>query len=582
MAKAKDKKKNKRRAEAAHREATKAAYLRSAAVAALGVSRSERKPPLSTARPASESRAVSDTRPLTGGRITQDAGLDSFSRLSVIVAPPDAESAWRSMSLDDRTLDRLPVSTLIKYLCNLSPDISKAVWDYQRLINPGYEILVTKPGSETEDKKAKATLDLFLDFLKDEYGGFDVVINRMSIAAYLRGAVLAELVLDKAGKKPVDFVTPDPAIIRFKRKEDPERGYKWVMGQYQKGHFVAFERPTVRYVAIDPFPDEPYGRPPVGPALFSTLFLLGLLHDLRRVVSQQGYPRIDISLALNKLREAMPPDLEGDAKAVKEWVDGALNEVREIYKNLQPDEAYVHLDTVDIKRPVGTVDSDSLGAVDDLLKALERMSVRALKTMPLMMGSADASNETNANRQWEIFIAGIKSLQHLIEGVIERLLGLALEAQGVAAVVSFRFAEARASEEMRDAQTEGLKIANERQKYAMGWTTQDEAAETITGHKAAEPKPRVNIDAKGSPTPAVEVEGGERILFRLRTKKGVIRIEGSREVETITPSGADAGVSPVPPTVEITDSEFSRYIREWEKEQGDVYEGLLDAELVEG
>ncbi len=62
-----------------------------------------------------------------------------------------------------------------------------------------------------------------------------------------------------------------------------------------------------------------------------------------------------------------------------------------------------------------------------------------------MVGINEATSETHANRQWEIHVAGIKSIQHLVEFVFERLGGLALRAQGLAAVVSFKFAELRAA-----------------------------------------------------------------------------------------------------------------------------------------
>jgi hypothetical protein len=115
---------------------------------------------------------------------------------------------------------------------------------------------------------------------------------------------------------------------------------------------------------------------------------------------------------------------------------------------------------------------------------LERMCVRALKTMPLMLGITETTGDIQSNRQFEIFSAGIKSIQHYTETLLGRLFTLALEAQGIQADVEFEFAEFRASEALRDAQTEQLKILNEKEKVANGWITDDEASETIAGHKA--------------------------------------------------------------------------------------------------
>jgi hypothetical protein len=83
-----------------------------------------------------------------------------------------------------------------------------------------------------------------------------------------------------------------------------------------------------------------------------------------------------------------------------------------------------------------------------------------------------------------VYAAGIRSIQHYTETLLGRLFTLALEAQGIQADVEFEFAEFRAGERLRDAQTESIEISNEQAKVNAGWTTDDEASETITGHKA--------------------------------------------------------------------------------------------------
>ncbi|MCO5181133.1 MAG: hypothetical protein M9896_13920 [Candidatus Promineofilum sp.] len=201
-------------------------------------------------------------------------------------------------------------------------------------------------------------------------------------------------------------------------------------------------------------------------------------------------------MKLAELMQAIPDDSAGDPTKEREWVEEVVAEVAKMYGQLEPDDAYVHTDVVKVNRPVGAVDASSLGAVDSLIRAIERMAIRGLKTMPLLMGSNEAVSETHANRQWEIHVAGIKALQHLAEQLIEHLLTTALQMQGLRAVVEFRFAELRASEQLRDAQTEAMRIENAKGKYLAGWISQEEAAQEVTGHAADRPEPRV-IDIVG-------------------------------------------------------------------------------------
>jgi hypothetical protein len=439
---------------------------------------------------------VGDVRAFAGGRLTSDSQYSKFAEALTLVAPSNAEEDWRLLNLDSKTLARLTPNKLLELLTDLSPDVSRAHWDFLRMCKPGWTIKAKYPmGEKKKHKKGQEAIDAFLKDLKDMYGAVDIVFNRLFFSAFLRGAFFAELVLDDAGRMPVDLVTPDPCVVRFRKVLHPLRGTIWEAGQWNAGQWIAFDRPTIRYVPVDPLLGSPYGRSLAAPALFTTLFLLGMLHDLRRVVAQQGYPRLHLSINLEKLLKSLPQDIIADLKKTRETVGKIIKEIEDAYAKLEPDDAYVSTDVVDVKNPVGVVDSRSLGAVEGIIRALERQAVRALKTMPLLMGINEATSETHANRQWEIYISGIKSLQHLCEQLLETDFGLVVQAQGIAAVIEMRFAEVRASEEMRDALVEEKKINNAARKRDEGWITQDEAAEAIVGHKAVSQTPIVRAGA---------------------------------------------------------------------------------------
>lgn len=445
-------------------------------------------------------RGISHSRAMPSGRVTVDSERPFFPGGLVIVPPPDHESEWRLLNLDSRTLDRESPARILELLADLSPEVSKALWDFLRNANPGWSAKAYPLGTDRADERAvvnapaQEALDAFLNTLKGYYGAADVVWNKLFMAAFLRGAFFAELVLDGRGRMPVDLVTPDPKSVRFKQVIDPLRGPIDVPGQWQDGKFVEFTRPTVRYLPIDPMPGIPYGRPLASPALFSSLFLLGLLHDLRRVVQQQGYPRLDIAIDSDKANAAYNQgaqvDAAGDPIDFSTYVQGLITQIQTAYAALEPDDAYIHSDVVVLNRPVGTVDASSLAAIDGLIAALERMAVRALKSMPFALGLTESTTETQATRQFELYSAGIKSLQHYAENLLEHLLGLALEAQGIQASVRFRFADLRIAERLRDAQADAMQMANEITKYNQGWIGQDEASEAITGHPPDAPEPR--------------------------------------------------------------------------------------------
>lgn len=432
-------------------------------------------------------------RALPGGRASiDDVGMIPNSQW-LIVPPSNYETNWQLINLQSKDFDQINPAYLLEAMMDLSPEISRAGWDFLRLMNPGWTLKVTRPGADDEYTEAQTLIESFIDSLSDEYGSFDIVLGRIHLSAFMRGALCAELVLDRRGRMPTDLATPDPNSIRFRKRKHLERGEVWQPGQWQEHQFVALDMPTFRYVPIDPLPSSPYGRPIAAPALFTAIFLLGVMHDLRRVIQQQGYPRIDLSIDVQQILESAP-HLASDTDAFSTWVDSLVTQVSQVYSDLEPDDAYIHTSNIAVNRPVGT-DRGSLGGIEAIITALERMAVRSLKTMPLMLGITENVGDVQSNRQWEIFVAGIKSIQHYSETMLERLLTLALEAQGVQASVEFRFSELRAAERLRDAQAEAMEIANEISKRDQGWQDQDTASEAITGSPAVADAPQQSVTA---------------------------------------------------------------------------------------
>lgn len=436
-------------------------------------------------------RAV-EAKPLPSGRVSVDNQNTFWGINKVVISPEDHESAWRFGDIDTNYLDHYTPTQLTDMLINLSPEVSRALWDFQRLFNPGYEYRVYNLGSDkVENKRGKKHIDALIERMRDQYGSFDVVIDRYSIGAFLRGAFCGELVLDAQGRETVDMVAPDPNSIRFRKIKDATRGEVWQPGQMQNGKFVPLDIPTFRYIPIDPSPASPYGRSLIAPALFTSIFLLSLMHDVKRVVMQQGYKRINIALDTERAMDAFSFDSQGYA-SFSAYVRAAIDEVKTTYRRLQPDDAFIRSDIFQIDDNVGTVDANSMDGLDKIIERLEKMVTRALKSNGLVMGTDNSSNELDSNRRWEIHAAGIKSLQHLCENMLESFFATSLQAVGIQATVVFRFAELRASEMLRDEQTRQLRIQNSREEYKAGFESQDAASNKAVGHDADVPEPRDN------------------------------------------------------------------------------------------
>jgi hypothetical protein len=448
---------------------------------------------------------VTQTNPARyqSGRLTLNAGIRQVYNFPI--PPGTPEETWRSSLLDSRTLQRMKAEDLMLILPDLSPEVGKAFWDYQRMSNAGFEYKVLKadPGSESEDTPARRVVEDYLEDLNRRYG-LDSLIARQYGQLYLRGGIFAELVLGPDRSTAVDLALPDPISVRYEAKVGPQGEY-WQLGQYQVGVFVPIDRPTVWYYPIDPLPHgPPYGRPIFSPALFAALFLLAALHDMRRVIAQAGYSQIDFEIVTEVLQKYMPDDVRDDPDKTKAWIAGMMDDLKTYYGQLEPDDALMHTDAIKINRAKGSISLDVQG-FGTLADVLERMCVRALKTVPMAMGITDGVSEANSNRQWDMFMAGVKTVQHIAELTWKQVIETMLRAQGIQARVVWEFAENRSSEELRDAQAEKYKTENAITQELAGYITHEEAARKVTNHGPATPEPimvpQSFIPFGGSPEP---------------------------------------------------------------------------------
>jgi len=449
---------------------------------------------------------------LTGGRQSVET-LDTFPNFTewdIVAKQRWVQRFGFGQTLDFNSFRNMTFEQMSEILADISPEISKALWDFLLLCNPGFEVKCFHPGTKDLDEVAQAYMDdVILAKLSAYNGALSVFFDRVYKTIFLRGSFLMELVLDDAGYEFVDIATPDPATLTYRRKFDELRGQCWDFGQRQLkdgmtsgprlGGFVSLNIPTVRYVPVHPNPDSIEGHSLCSSAFFLAVFLMAVLRDTKRVVQHQGYLRLDVEILFDKLRETMPTDIEGNPKKVTEWMQSLVDDVTAAYASLEPDDTYVHPDTVKVNKPVGSVTSDSLGAIDALFKCIERMAVRALKTMPILMGTDQSRSETQANREWEIYAKGIESVQHPVENALEDLFTLAMQAYGYLVDVEARFAQFRAAEQMRDEQVALMRAQRAALEYDRGWISQDEAAQLGADKEVADqPEPRVTQMAPGT------------------------------------------------------------------------------------
>ena len=231
--------------------------------------------------------------------------------------------------------------------------------------------------------------------------------------------------LGQGGRFPLDLVFNDPSSARFRRERDAMRGPRWRLGQETRnGYNYLDDTPLVKYLGFDRLTDNPYGRPIVGPAVHSSVFLLGLIQDLRRAIAQVGLSRTDYSLEAEEILKLIDrnPDIAGnDAEATAEFINEQIDSIKTVLSNLEVDSDYVHLSTVKVNHSTNPM-TVNLNGLSTVIDTLQRNVVNGFKGISALLNIMNSTTETHIRSQLEYFVSALQSLQNEVADMLSGLL----------------------------------------------------------------------------------------------------------------------------------------------------------------
>ncbi|MBH8599081.1 MULTISPECIES: phage minor head protein [unclassified Thermoactinomyces] len=368
----------------------------------------------------------------------------------------------------------------LRLIRDINPDASMAIWNFLRLSNQGHTLECVKP-TGSPDKTGLAYLnDLSRRIGKLYAGGTDQLVNVLNLSGFTQGALALEVELNESLDDVVDFHAIDPSSLDFRRKEN---GEVELVQRQSDGTYKVLNREQVFYYPIDPDIGDPYGRSPILPILQIVFFQVEVLRDLKAVAHHQGHARFDISIAEKAIMENLPPSIIAQGPdAVRTFVMNYIHEIERGFKDLQPDDNFFHPDSVTISM-VGGTNGQSID-VTKIIDVINQQVVTALKQLPILLGRNEGTTETHGSIQWQIYVAGIESIQRGVKRVLEQAYNLALQVQGRQSRARITFNKLRTTDRLLEAQAEQIETQTKIAQIQQGWFTNDEAAMEMVGHEA--------------------------------------------------------------------------------------------------
>lgn len=449
-------------------------------------------------------------------RKKKDENLRKHVRAATAGAKRTKQTAFRweqQWGLYDKVLSRKSYSSKeiidsLKVIRDLNPDASMAIWNLLRLVNSGFEVEALRPDGTVDDLMTEKLEDLAKRVGPLYGGGMDQLVGVWTLSGYTSGGFAAEVELNEQLNDVVDIHVVESTTIDFKNNKE---GKVEMVQRQSDGSLKVMNPETVFYYPLDPDVGDPYGRAPLLPILQVVFFQVQVLKDLQRVIHHQGYERFDISIVEEAIMNALPDEIKHDPKKIHEFVQDFVSGIEKSFSELEPDADFIHTDSVKVQT-AGGAGSKSMDATR-VIEVINQQIVSALKMLPILLGRNEGTTETHGTVQWQIFVAGVKSIQRTIKRLMERSFNVYLQIQGFQGRARVTFNDLPVRNEKQEAEAEQTRTNTKIIQVQNGWIDNDEAANEIVGHDAVSPAPSAGnpiLNSFRPPTSSARMMGKNR------------------------------------------------------------------------
>lgn len=419
------------------------------------------------------------TRPVRSppryGRVT--IPTEFYTDIEELAVLPDPSHSWRTLEVERKNLLNLPYQRMVQIALDLSPNVNKGFHDFLRFANPG----VFMDGSD----RAMTATQQFIRQMDRYYGSFKSHLDSIWAGIFITGGAFLELILDKGGRAPLDIAANNPNVAKFRRIRQGLRGRVWELGQGTLLEFNSLaNNPLVKYIGFDRLVDNPYGRPLIGPSVHASLFLLGLISELRRMIVNQGITRLDYELQAEELLSLIDrnPDIAGDDAATAQFIEEQIELVQAALEGLDVDSDYVHLSTVKVNYATNPTSLNMTG-IDQLVENLRIDVINGFKGIASLNNILTSTTETHGNLQVDYLVSAIQSLQDEVASIFKEFFDVGNQVQGIRSDLIFAFKRQRAYDRKQFAEFVQIETETILKKLEAGVITVQEARAEIDALK---------------------------------------------------------------------------------------------------
>jgi hypothetical protein len=402
------------------------------------------------------------------------------------VSSPLTKKDSGAMTTDIANAARQAANTpgAIRTLARLTPDLSTAVSSFLRVGIPEKWTVRARNMDGSFNREATALANSILrqfDFMPDFASGFSQVSSLRSVCEALgkeiiiEGGAALELVLDKTRLPYKLQPVPVSQLVFVEDKNTQAIKPQQLIG----GEYIDLDIPTFFYTALDQDLLTAYAISPLEAAVQPVLAAADFANDMRRICKRAVFPRYDVEIDEEKLRDRLPPEVLNDTEKAKQYMNDTIASINSVINTMNPEDAIVHFDFFTVK----TVEMNGANAGEfETVKSIydEKVSTGA-KVLPSVLGHGSGSQNV-ASTETMIFMLSANGMVRLkLQELISKAMTLAVRLFGMDVTVEFLFDDINLRPTLELESFKAMKQARVLEQLSLGFLTDDEAALELTG-----------------------------------------------------------------------------------------------------
>ena len=390
------------------------------------------------------------------------------------------EQESQASAILDELRNQSDVGEQIEVIAAKDPDVSQAVWSFQRLCMQGINIEIRDlNGNRLNDAEELFNYQCrFWNTLGED--GLDGLIDNLHKTGLLYNIMMIEVVVSSVNENTFSGIyIIDPRTVEF-QLEERDGVERWIPYQDQDGDKVDLTQGNVFWVSVNTDITTPTGPYLLESAIPAVDYKLQTIRDSSAVLRRQGYPYNIFSINKERVVNSLPTSQQNDPDKVKKAIQEAVNLASSVAVNREPTQDIVVTDDIEVNRSSNNTASSSV----DIRAWLEPIDIQMLngcKTLGFLMNRNSGTTESWGTVQMKVITDMVKSFQRKSKRLIEYVGTMWLQLNGYQGTltVTHKALEYLSEQQMWTAQMQKdnhYKLAEDQ-----GWISTDEAAQGALG-----------------------------------------------------------------------------------------------------